>query len=103
MSEAAVKIEQEIQEGKGRFVLYEGEKNAGKMTYIQHDNKTFTIDHTVVDEAFGGKGYARQLVDESAAYARESGQKIIPECSYAKHVLESNEAYADVLVDAASA
>lgn len=102
MSDATVKIEHQTQDDKGRFVLFEGEANAGKMTYIQHDNKTFTIDHTIVDEAFGGKGYARKLVQAGVAYARESGQKIIPVCSYAKHVLTSDAAYADVLAKPAA-
>lgn len=97
MAEATVEILQENDSEQGRFVLMVDNKEAGDMTYVWTTDTVFTIEHTTVDEAYGGKGYARQLVNEGVAYARRAHKKIIAECPYAKRALHSDEQYADVL------
>lgn len=102
MAEASVEIGREDDGKKGRFVLQVDGKEAGEMTYHWVDETRFIIDHTGVDEAYGGKGYARQLVNASVDYARAQNKKITPHCPYAKRVLESDAQYQDILVSDAA-
>lgn len=92
-----VKIEREDNEKKGRFVLYEDEIMAGEMTFTWAGKTKFIIDHTSVDEKFGGKGYGKKLVMNAIAYARENEIKIIPLCPYAKRVFDMDDSIKDVL------
>lgn len=96
MAEAKVDIEHEDDGKQGRFVLRVDGAEGGEMTYVWKDDAHFVIEHTSVDKAHGGQGYARRLVDAGVAYARAHQKKIIPECSYAKRVIEGDEKYADI-------
>ena len=72
------KIEKEDNGKKVRFVLYENNEMAGEMTFFWQEKTTFIIEHTEVDEKFGGKGFAKQLVLKAVEYARENNLKIKP-------------------------
>lgn len=91
-----MRIEQEDDGKKGRFVLYENDKKAGEMTYSRMSDSQFIIDHTEVGEEFGGKGYGKALVMKAVEYARANNQKILPLCPYAKHVFDRNKDLEDV-------
>ena len=84
-------------EKNGVFEIYEDGVKAGEMTYTWAGTDKFIIDHTGVDEAFNGKGYAKQLVYAGVEYAREKGIKIIPLCSFAKKTIEKTLQFQDVL------
>jgi predicted GNAT family acetyltransferase len=82
---------------KGAFEIYFDGKKAGEMTYTWAGTDKFIIDHTEVDEAYGGKGLAKQLVLAGVDFARKNGKKIIPLCPYAKATFDKNEDLRDVL------
>lgn len=90
-------IKQNNREKNGSFEIYSDGEKAGEMTYTWAGDDKFIIDHTEVNEAFSGKGLAKQLVYAGAEYARKNGKKVIPLCSYAKSVLDKNEDIRDVL------
>lgn len=81
---------------KGRFVIYENDEIAGEMTYIWNEKQQMIIQHTEVDEKFGGKGLGKKLVLASVDEARQNGFKIISHCSYAQKVLETDPNLSDV-------
>lgn len=88
------------QDGKtGQFFKeQEGEKLAF-MEFSLKDDQRMVIDHTVVDPSLKGQGVGKALVEEAATWARENQFRILPVCSFAKHVMEKDSArYADVLV-----
>ncbi|KOH46645.1 GNAT family N-acetyltransferase [Sunxiuqinia dokdonensis] len=89
-------IRQEDHGKKGRFVIYEDGELAGEMTYTWAGESRFIIDHTGVDERYGGKGFGKQLVMEAVAYARQKGIKILPLCPFAKRVFDKEPKLADV-------
>ena len=91
-----VKIEHEENIPKGRFVIYDNEEFAGEMTYSWAGEEFFIIDHTLVEEKFGGKGYGKQLVMSAVNFAREKNVKILPLCTYAKRVFDTEDEIADV-------
>ncbi|UJH92812.1 N-acetyltransferase [Antarcticibacterium sp. 1MA-6-2] len=90
------RLEREDNGRKGRFIIYENEKFAGEMTYTWAGNDKFIIDHTGVEEEFGGKGFGRQLVMEAVEFARKEEVKILPLCPYAKKVFDKNADITDV-------
>ena len=53
--------------------------------------------HTWGDQDFRGNNIARNLVNMLAETARAEGVRIFPTCPYAKHVMEKEESFADVL------
>ena len=91
------KIEREDNGKKGRFVIYENDEFAGEMTFTWAGKNKFIIDHTGVEEAFGGKGLAKQLVMAGVDFARKHDLKIIPLCPYAKKTFDRADSLSDVL------
>ncbi|HEX8548731.1 MAG TPA: GNAT family N-acetyltransferase [Cytophagaceae bacterium] len=92
-----IKIEREDNGSKGRFVIYVDDKFAGEMSYIWAGSTKFIIDHTEVDESFGGRGLGKQLVMKAVEYARDNAVKIMPLCPFAKKVFDTDDAIHDVL------
>jgi len=90
------KIERDDNGKKGRFIIYENGEEAGEMTYTWAGENKFIIDHTGVEERFGGKGYGKQLVMKAVEFAREKEVKILPLCPYAKKVFDSDDGLNDV-------
>lgn len=90
-------IEHNSSESRGQFEAKDSGKFAGKMVYSQSGSNEMVIEHTEVDSSYQGQGVGKQLVDKSAEYARDNNLKIIPECSYAKKVMERSSDYDDVL------
>ena len=78
------------------FIKNEGKKIA-EMTFSFQGKEKISIDHTIVKPAFEGKGIGNKLVEKAVAFAREKKLTIIPNCTFAKQVLEKNKNYDDVL------
>lgn len=91
------KIKQEDNGKKGRFIIYDNDEFAGEMTYTWTSEKKFIIDHTGVEEAFGGQGLAKKLVMAGVEYARKNDLEVIPLCPYAKSRFEKDKSIRDVL------
>lgn len=81
---------------KGSFALMDNEKQVGKLEYVWAGEDKFIIEHTEVDEKYGGRGLGKRLVMAAVEFARENNLKIIPVCPYAKSIFDKNEDIADV-------
>ncbi|MDB5272335.1 MAG: family acetyltransferase [Chitinophagaceae bacterium] len=92
-----ITIEHEDDGKHGLFKAVEGSKEAGSLAYSWAGETKFTIDHTEVDAAFGGKGIGKQLVMEAVKMAREKKVKIIPICPFAKSLFDKMKEIQDVL------
>lgn len=82
---------------QNRSAAYDGEKNIGESTYSKSET-IWIIDHTTVDEKYGGQGIAGQLVAEMVEQARKHQVKIMPLCPFAKKEFLRKPEYADVLL-----
>lgn len=81
---------------RGEIQLFLEDKKIGKMD-ISVSSSILTVYHTEVDEAYGGKGYAKLLLEKLVSYAREKGLKINPLCPYVHAQFKRREEdYADV-------
>ncbi len=74
---------------------HDGEE-VGKIEYTVN-KKYWNANHTWVNPDYRGNSIARKLVDMLADTARTEGVMILPTCSYAKHVMENDTTFADVL------
>jgi predicted GNAT family acetyltransferase len=92
-----VRIDHEENPPKGRFVLFENEEFAGEMTYSWAGETFFIIDHTLVEEQFAGKGFGKKLVLSAVDFARVKNVKVLPLCTYAKRVFDTEESINDVM------
>lgn len=83
---------------KKRIELYEKNNQLiGYIHYTEDREGILKADSTHVFKDFEGKGYAGKLLDQLAAFARQEGKKILPECSYVEYAfLKYKEKYKDV-------
>jgi len=82
---------------KGFFGAFEGDKEAGRMTYTFVGNTIMIIDHTEVSDDYRGQSIGKRILMEVVKYARENNIKIIPLCPFAKSVFDVTEEIRDVL------
>ncbi|AIM24858.1 acetyltransferase, GNAT family protein [Melissococcus plutonius] len=92
-----MKIKMKIEEENLRFVLLDGEKEAGEMSWSEAGDELMIIDHTFVDDAYRGKGYAEDLIYCGVKKAREENKKILPLCPFASKEFQNKSQYSDVL------
>ncbi|MBV2209065.1 MAG: N-acetyltransferase [Thermomonas sp.] len=57
----------------------------GVLAYVEYVPVAggFTITHTIVPKAIGGRGIAGALVKAALEYAQTQNFKVVPECEYA--------------------
>ena len=67
----------------------------GRLTYQRRGN-TLVADHTLVPPAIGGKGVAAKLVEALVADARQSGDTIVPQCSYVEAAFRRHPEWAEL-------
>lgn len=67
----------------------------GRLTYSQQGD-VVTADHTIVPPEIGGRGVAAKLVEALIADARQTGFRIVPQCSYIEAAFRRNPEWADL-------
>ena len=72
----------------------------GRLTYQRRKSEvggnTLIAVHTLVPPEIGGKGVAAKLVEALIADARESGDKIVPQCSYIEAAFRRHPEWAEL-------
>lgn len=92
-----MEIEQFNRETKGFFKASDDGKEAGRMTYYWKNENHFVIDHTEVNDEYGGQGVGLKMVEAAVAFARENNLKITPTCPFAKKQFDRHKDWEDVL------
>ncbi|CAM4141711.1 GNAT family N-acetyltransferase [Lacicoccus alkaliphilus] len=79
----------DIKKGENMFFVGEDELNPeAYVSYIVDDEGDFIIDSTQVANQLSGQGMGSALVGMVIEYAREEDKKIVPECPFARAVME---------------
>lgn len=81
---------------KGKFSLRDGKTVVGGLGYSRAGN-VVSLEHTVVEPAFRGRGIAKRLVAHAVEWARANGVKLKPACSFAVAEFAKHPEYSDVL------
>lgn len=69
----------------------------GYISYERSVDNVFDLQHTIVDPAHGGKGYAGDLTKYALEDARSLSATIVPSCPYVARYLEKHEEYRDLV------
>lgn len=83
-------------ENGGFFIAEEDGVRMGYLSYEWANPTKFAILHTVVEEAFQGRGVAKALVNAAVDFARVKSYKIMPLCPYAEKLFLRDSSYDDV-------
>jgi predicted GNAT family acetyltransferase len=82
---------------KHRYEARAGDDVAGHLAY--HDrNGVRTLIHTIVDEAFEGRGVGSALARAALADSRARGLKVRPTCPFVAGWIERHPDYNDLVV-----
>ncbi len=90
-------VERHETDGAGLFVLMVDGVKVGTLDYHRTEPRLVHVDYVEVSPRLRGTGLGRVLVQAAADWARESGVTLVPICGYARSVLTSDPAFADVL------
>jgi len=79
-----------------RFEITADGELAGYAEYVLSEGN-LELTHTVVDDAFEGKGVGGTLVKKALDQARERGLTVTPTCPFVKSYIERHPDYADLV------
>lgn len=96
MSENTEQITVVFEPELNQTAAYIDNKRVGECAFSVAGN-IWSITHTDVDHAYGGRGIAKMLVLKVIEEARKLQVRIIPVCSYADRMMTGKEEFSDVL------
>lgn len=83
--------------GRSRFEARLDDVLAGRLDY-RRSGGTIDFTHTVVNQAFGGRGVGSALVRHALDAVRaEGGVRVVATCPFVKAWIDKHPAYADLL------
>jgi predicted GNAT family acetyltransferase len=92
-----IEIRHEEQGDHGAFYVQTEAGRLAELTYSRTSSQTVVIEHTEVSNALAGRGVGRLLIEAAVEWARRTGTKFVPVCTYAKTVFERYPGLRDVL------
>lgn len=81
----------------GVFYIEQDGSIVAEMAYTWQDQNIIIITHTEVDPSLEGKGIGKQLVEKGVEFARKRNIQVIPQCPFAKKVIDRTPEFQDVL------
>jgi predicted GNAT family acetyltransferase len=91
-----LKLRIEDQPDRRRYVIYDGDRRAGHVTYRREPGK-LALDHTEVDEDFEGQGVGSVLIKHVLDEAREEGVDVLPFCSFVRSWIGRHPEYVELV------
>ena len=73
----------------------------GYLDYVSEPYQVI-LTHTVILDAYSGRGYAGQLVRTVLDDIRSQGKQVVPVCSYVRHYIDQHPEYADLVASVTS-
>jgi uncharacterized protein len=78
-----------ITRGPDRFEIAVDDRTAGHTAYLDRDDERI-FHHTEIDEEFGGRGLAGQVVEAGLKQTVAAGKTVVAVCPYVRKWLEKN-------------
>ena len=79
-------------DARSRYEIWLGDTRAGMATYRETDSSV-TFIHTIVDEAFGGRGLGSRLAEFAVKDTVDRGKRIVPRCPFIREFLRGHSEY----------
>jgi len=92
-----IEIRHEERGERGAFYVETEAGRLAELVYVRTSPQTVVIEHTDVSDALRGLGVGRLLVEAAVKWARRTGTRLVPVCTYAKSVFERYPGLRDVL------
>lgn len=92
-----MEIKHQPEEGKGRFVVYVNDIEAGYIKYEIISNGNLKANGTLVYDEFRNQHLGTPLFNTLINFAREKGVKIYPTCPYVVKMFERHPELSDLL------
>lgn len=86
--ETGAVVAREELNGVHEFVLRVDGKRLGSLEFTRPDAKVLRIEYVEVAPELRGTGLGQKLVQAAVDWARETDQKVVPICSYARMVIQ---------------
>lgn len=80
-----------------QWLAHEAGEQVGHLEYTT-EGDVYSLIHTIVDPAHGGKGIASQLVRTALDELRAEGRGVRPVCPYVVSWIEKHPDYASIVV-----
>lgn len=84
-------------DARGAFYIQRDGRRIAEMTFVRDGRSRARFTHTYVVPELRGHGVAGLLLHAAVAWARRSGVRIEPECSYVHDAFERDPSIDDVL------
>ncbi|AKK09627.1 N-acetyltransferase [Corynebacterium testudinoris] len=95
MSETQHSVEHN--EAKHRYEIRVDGREAGYAAYVPRPGGVLDFNHTVVDQAFRGRGLSTPLIKAALDDVRAAGGTVRPSCSAVQHFIAKHEEYRDLV------
>jgi predicted GNAT family acetyltransferase len=82
---------------RSRFEVLDGDSVVGKAAYLEYpaDKTQRIFYHTVINEEYGGNGFAGELAAYALDETVDAGLTIVPVCPFIKKFLRKHPEYAE--------
>ena len=90
-------IQHQEDDATGSFYLEKDGQRLAEMTYRRTGATTIIVEHTEVDPSLGGQGVGRALLGALVQWARATGTKLVPECTFVQAQIDKDPALRDLL------
>ncbi len=81
----------------GAFLIERDGRRIAEMTFVHDGPSRARFDHTFVVPELRGHGVADLLLHAAVEWARRTGKRVVPECSYVRVAFARDPSIADVL------
>ncbi|MCG1008968.1 N-acetyltransferase [Salinicoccus sp. ID82-1] len=82
----------DIKKGENMFFVGEDELNPeAKIVFTADEDQDYVIQETQVNDELGGQGVGTDLVETMAEFARQEDKRIVPQCPFARDVMEKDD------------
>ena len=93
-----LQVEHHESGASGAFFVQQTGQRVAEMTYTRASASLIMVEHTEVDASLSGQGAGRRLLSALVEWARATGTKVVPECTFAKAQFDKDPSMRDVLV-----
>lgn len=66
--------------------------------YVCEEPDIIILTYTYVPQQLGGRGIGKQIVQTVLAHVRESGKKVVPQCSFIAQYICDNPEWEDIVL-----
>ncbi|MDD3771306.1 MAG: GNAT family N-acetyltransferase [Weeksellaceae bacterium] len=80
----------EFEDLKGNFQLFIDEKKVGEITFKYQKENVISINHTLVEKEYQGRGYGKKLVEKVMEYAQQNELNLTASCWFADKLIQAH-------------